>query len=255
MTPVRVLAIADLHLSSDDPKPMDVFGPAWADHPEAVFDGWRRTVRDDDVVLVPGDVSWALKLAGALPDLRDLDALPGRKVLLRGNHDYWWPSLAKLRRALPPSLQALQHDAIRIGGLVVAGTRGWICPGTPEFSEADARIHRREVERLGLSLAAAERIRRPGDRTVVMMHFPPTNPRLDPSGFTERIERFAPDAFVYGHVHGGTPPPGYPFARTRTTFVAADALQFEPALVLDEVPSEPPETIAGSDDGASDGAS
>ncbi|MEX2501117.1 MAG: metallophosphoesterase, partial [Trueperaceae bacterium] len=183
-----------------------------------------------------GDVSWALKLEGALPDLHDLDALPGRKVLLRGNHDYWWPSLAKLRRALPTSLFALQHDAIRIGGLVVAGSRGWICPGTHLFDANDERLYRREVERLSLSLAAAERLRRAGDRAVVMMHYPPTNARLEPSGFSERIERFGPDALVYGHVHGGEAPPIYPLDGVRSVFVAADALRFEPAVVLEDAP-------------------
>jgi hypothetical protein len=230
---MRVLAIADPHLSRRDPKPMDVFGPGWEGHPQAFFAGWRRGVRDDDLVLVPGDLSWAMRLEDALSDLQDIAALPGTKVILRGNHDYWWPSIGKLRRALPPRMHALQNDAMRFGSVVVAGTRGWTCPGSHEFSEQDEKIYRRELERLDLSLARARELRRPGDKAVVMLHFPPTNPRLEPSGFTERIEAFGPDALVFGHVHGGREQVVSRLDGIRVLFVAADALAFEPALVLE----------------------
>lgn len=229
---MRVLAIADPHLSRRDPKPMDVFGPGWEGHPQAFFDGWRRVVREDDLVLVPGDLSWAMRLEDALVDLEELAALPGHKVILRGNHDYWWPSIGKLRAALPPSMQALQNDAVRVGDVVVAGTRGWTSPGSHEFTEHDEKIHRRELERLDLSLRHAERLREEGDRTVVMLHFPPTNPRLEPSGFLDRIAAFAPDALVFGHVHGGREQVVQEMPGVRVRFVAADALGFEPAVVL-----------------------
>ena len=103
---------------------------------------------DDDVVLVPGDISWAMRLEDALPDLEDIAALPGEKVLLRGNHDYWWPSITRLRQALPPRMHALQNDALVVRGIVVAGTRGWITPGSHGFTPQDDKIYRREVERL-----------------------------------------------------------------------------------------------------------
>jgi hypothetical protein len=233
---MRVLAIADPHLSRRDPKPMDIFGPGWEGHPEAFFEGWRRVVREDDLVLVPGDLSWAMRLEHALSDLHDIAALPGTKVLLRGNHDYWWPSIGKLRAALPASMHAVQNDALRFGSVIVAGTRGWTCPGSHEFDEHDAKVYRRELSRLDLSLARATALRRPGDRTVVMLHFPPTNPRLEPSGFTERIRAFAPDALVFGHVHGGREQVLSRLGDVGVHFVAADALAFEPKTVLDGVP-------------------
>lgn len=229
---MRVFAIADPHLSRRDAKPMDVFGPGWAGHPEAFFAGWRRTVGAGDLVLVPGDISWAMRLSDALPDLREIAELPGRKVLLRGNHDYWWPGIGKLRAALPEGMYAIQNDALRLGDVVVAGTRGWACPGSYEFGAHDDRVYRRELERLDLSLADAARLRRPGDAVVVMLHFPPTNPRLEASGFTERIEAFAPDALVFGHVHGGREQVIRHLPHTDVHFVAADHLAFEPACVF-----------------------
>ena|SRR5690606_18557091 len=126
---MRLFAIADPHLSRVDPKPMDIFGPGWDGHPEAFFDGWRSVVGDDDVVLVPGDLSWAMRLDDALVDLRDIADLPGRKVILRGNHDYWWPSISKLRKVLPDGMVAIQNDAVVVDEVVIAGTRGWRCLG------------------------------------------------------------------------------------------------------------------------------
>lgn len=128
---MRVFAIADPHLSSAHPKPMTVFGDTWAGHPEAFFRGWRRTVADDDLVLVPGDISWAMSLEDALGDLRAIAALPGRKVLLRGNHDYWWPSVSKLRAALPEGMYALQNDALRFGGSSSRGRAVGCAPVPP----------------------------------------------------------------------------------------------------------------------------
>lgn len=242
---MRVLAIADPHLSRRDPKPMDIFGPGWDGHPEAFFEGWRATVREDDLVLIPGDLSWAMRLEDALHDLHDIAALPGRTVILRGNHDYWWPSIGKLRRALPPSMQAIQNDALRIGDVVVAGTRGWVCPGSHEFGEQDERIYQRELGRLDLSLARAAELRRPGDALVVMLHYPPTNPRSEPSGFSERIVRAGPDVLVFGHVHGGREVAAAPIDGVDVRFVAADALGFRPMLVLETPADLPPLTQPG----------
>lgn len=227
---MRLFAIADPHLSRAQPKPMSIFGGAWAGHPEAFFEGWRSVVGEDDLVLVPGDISWALRLPEALLDLHDLAELPGRKVLLRGNHDYWWPSISKLRRALPEGMYALQNDALALDGVVIAGTRGWVAPGSHGFSPEDEVIYRRELERLSLSLAAAERLE--GDYRVVMLHFPPTNNRLEPSGFTDLISAYAPDALVFGHVHSDEPVLRE-LDDIDVRFVAADALGFVPELLTE----------------------
>lgn len=211
---------------------MDVFGPGWQGHPERFFSGWAATVADGDLVLVPGDISWALRLEAALPDLQAIAALPGEKVLLRGNHDYWWPSISRLRAALPPRMHAIQNDALRIGEYRIAGSRGWLCPGARGFTDQDLRIYRRELERLRLSLQAARRL---GDGDLlVMLHFPPTNPAGDRSEVIDLLEEHEPTAVVYGHVHGeaADSEPAASFGLP-LHFVAADALEFRPKLILD----------------------
>lgn len=229
---MRLFAIADPHLSRAEPKPMDVFGPGWQGHPQAFFDGWRAAVGEDDLVLVPGDISWALRFEEALPDLLDIAALPGRKVLLRGNHDYWWPSISRLRRELPAGMWAVQNDAVAVDGVVVAGTRGWVCPGSHGFTAEDQKIYDREVGRLRLSLAHAAGLK--GDYRVVMLHFPPTNPRLEPNELTEAISRAKPDALVFGHVHGDRPEGILKrLEGIDVHYVAADALRFVPRLLAD----------------------
>ncbi len=230
---MRVLAIADSHLSGAEDKPMSIFGPGWEGHPEAFFEGWQRVVEPDDVVLVPGDISWAMTLDQALVDLDAIAKLPGEKVILRGNHDYWWPSISRLRAVLPAGMFALQNDVVVRRGVAIAGTRGWICPGSHGFDEHDDKIYRREVERLKLSLAAASHVSYRS--LVVMLHFPPTNSRLEPSAFTDLIEEAKPDALVFGHVHGAREEVIDELLGTAVHFVAADALAFEPRLILDQI--------------------
>lgn len=227
---MRIFAIADPHLSKRADKPMAVFGGNWEGHPELFFERWRDTVGEDDMVLVPGDISWAMRLEEALADLEDLARLPGKKVLLRGNHDYWWPSISKLRSALPAGMYAIQNDALALDGVVIAGTRGWVCPDSFEFSAEDEKIYRRELERLRLSLEAAAKLS--GRLRIAMLHFPPTNARLEPSGFTELLEAYPVDIVVFGHVHGERADMPLPkIGRAQVHFVAADALAFRPALI------------------------
>ena len=225
---MAVFALADLHLSFADPKPMDLFGPAWADHARRIEENWSRTVGPEDVVLVAGDVSWAMDLEGARPDLEFLSRLPGRKVLVRGNHDYWWKSRTRMRAAFP-DLVFLQADAARVGDLVVCGTRLWPHPAiawgsrmadlSPERRAAiravagddetewggragDEKLWRRELQRLDLALAAMEKLARPGDAArIAVVHFPPLGPDLAPTEATRRLAAAGADACVFGHVH------------------------------------------------------
>lgn len=211
---------------------MSIFGGNWEGHPEAFFAGWREAVGPEDLVIVAGDISWAMRLEDALLDLQDIAALPGAKVLLRGNHDYWWGSIGRVRSALPAGMYALQNDSLVIGDVAVAGTRGWDVPGSRELPPEGDKIYRREVERLRLSLESLKG--KTYQYLILALHYPPFGPGGEASGFTDLIEQYRPDGVLYGHLHGadGRRLPqdwnGIPLH-----FVAADYLQFKPKLILE----------------------
>jgi len=198
----RVYAIGDLHLSLSVPnKAMDVFGAHWKDHAERIKEAWQDTVSEDDLVLIPGDISWAMYLSDALADLAFIGALKGSKLLLRGNHDYWWQSVTKVRTALPARMYALQNDVFRFGDLFVCGTRGWTIPESSHFKEsADRKLFDREMIRLDLSLNAL-----PKDvQAIGMLHFPPFSESGEPSAFAEKFAAAGVSDVVYGHLHGAS---------------------------------------------------
>ncbi len=202
---MRLWALGDPHLSFGNPKPMDIFGEAWRDHPARLADAWDRRVAPGDVVLVLGDISWARNLDDALPDLAWLAERPGRlKILLRGNHDSWWTSRRKVEAVLPPGLALLQNDAIRLPeGVVVCGARGWNLPSMPwSDPDRDPPVFRRELGRLELSLAAARRLARPGDLLVAGLHYPPLGPGDADSPVLERLAAAGVALAAYGHLHG-----------------------------------------------------
>ncbi len=194
---MSVYAISDLHLPAQK-KPMDIFGEHWKDHFRHISEDWLGRVKPEDVVLLPGDTSWAMRLEEAREDLENIGRLPGTKVLLRGNHDYWWNSIGRVRRALPEGMYALQNDSLLIGGRLYAGTRGWMLPG-PELSDDDLRIYNRERLRLEMSLRHARRTDERAPITV-MMHYPPMTD--DAPGFSDLLEEYGVTDCVYGHLHG-----------------------------------------------------
>lgn len=207
---MKVFAISDLHLSSDSSKPMDIFGGNWEGHFEKIKADWRSKVTEDDVVLVAGDISWAMKLPGALEDLRGLVGLPGKKIFIRGNHDYWWNGITRLRDSAPDSsFVFLQTDAVRVGNFVIAGSRGWACPGSPDYSEHDQKLYQREAERFRLALDCADKLRQEGDRLIAMIHYPPFNLRGEGSLFTGLFEAHGVEKVVFGHLHGAAYFPAY----------------------------------------------
>lgn len=198
-----LFAIADLHLPGGQKKPMDVFGIHWKDHFEQISRDWKERVAEEDVVLIPGDISWAMQLSEVLPDLYSIAALPGRIILLRGNHDYWWGSLCQLRAVLPENMHAIQNDAFDLGFCVICGTRGWEIPPEKGADPQDVKIYRREVGRLRLSLLAAKRISE-GRPIVAMMHYPPLFPEMKEQGteMTRILSEAGVSRCVYGHLHG-----------------------------------------------------
>lgn len=220
------------------PKPMDVFGERWRDHPEKVAAAWRACVAPDDLVLLAGDTSWALKLPEALADLRWIDALPGHKVLTKGNHDYWWDAARKRRAELPPSLTLVEADAMIYGDWVLCGTRAWVTPGHPTFEAAtDERIYQRELGRLERALAAAQQLAA-GTRPIgVLLHYPPFYPDARPTRFAELLGAAGVAFCVYGHLHRRS---DWNVAvqgvrdGVRYHLTAADFLNFTPSLLVDQ---------------------
>lgn len=196
-----IWTISDLHLSFAQPKPMDIFGNRWKDHPERIATSWRQRVRDEDVVLVAGDISWAMKVEDALVDLRWIHGLPGRKVFCKGNHDFWWDRARPLRPIIPPSIGLVEADALDIGEAIVCGTRGWLTPETPGFAPTtDTRIYNREIGRLERALAAAVALAANSKPIIVLIHYPPFIDRR-PSEFARRIAAAGAAACIYGHLH------------------------------------------------------
>ncbi len=231
---MALFALSDPHLGFSSSKPMDVFGPRWHNHTERMETNWRAVVSPEDTVLIGGDISWAMQLQDALPDLRFIDSLPGKKILLRGNHDYWWTSLSKLQQLTTEykltTLSFLRNNAFRVGTDLVCGTRGWLLPEDPEFTLADRKIFNRETGRLQMSLTAAEQLREPGDRLVVCLHYPPLGREQAANGLLDLIDEHQVDLCVYGHIHGIAAVYSFQGQRGKTGYVlsSADYLGFEP---------------------------
>ena len=198
---MRIFAIGDLHLPGGQLKPMDIFGAHWEGHFDKICADWRARVTEEDVVLLPGDLSWAMTLEEAAPDLAAICTLPGRKILLRGNHDYWWSSITRVRGLLPAGNYALQNDALAIDGAVFAGSRGWTVVPENSTNAQELKIYRRELMRLEFSLQSAQKLSQ-GRPIVAMLHFPPFGDRKEGSGFTELLEKYGVNTCVYGHLHG-----------------------------------------------------
>ena len=230
---MSVYAIGDLHLPGHSQKPMDVFGSHWDRHFETISENWRNMISPEDVVLIPGDISWAMQLAEALDDLRAIAELPGTKLLLRGNHDYWWSSLNKLRSALPEKMYVIQNDAMMIDGHVFCGTRGWNFPTAAQgLGEQDEKVYQRELLRLKMSLDQAVKLG--GDDLTVMLHFPPLFADGIGTGFTEILESYPVTQVVYGHLHGAGIKIAFEGEKEGIQYrlVSCDALNFAPVQVL-----------------------
>jgi hypothetical protein len=184
-------------------------------------------------VLVVGDTSWAMRLEDALPDLSRIGHMPGLKLLVKGNHDYWWQSRSKMSRLLHQSIKIIHASSMIVDRIAVAGTRGWVCPNDSHFEEQDAKIYEREVGRLRSALRTLDGRKSEFDSLIVALHYPPTNATHEPSGFTELIDQYAADLCIYGHLHGDDIRTALTGLRGRTNYylVSADAANFAPAEI------------------------
>lgn len=197
---MKIFAISDLHLSLSEEKPMDIFGGAWENYLQIIKQDWLEKVKDDDIVIMAGDLSWAMRMDQFENDLKFFDDLPGKKIIVRGNHDYWWSSYAKVKQALPENFFALQNNALKIGEYVFCGTRGWGLPNE-EYTEEDQKIYAREQIRLDLALKNAKIMLNDGDKLIVIMHYPPYNFKNFDNELMQLLYDAKPYAVVFGHIH------------------------------------------------------
>ncbi len=223
---MRVYAIGDLHLDSTKEKPMNIFGDNWTNHEQKIIGNWEKTVSDDDLVLIPGDISWAIKLNNAKKDLEVINNLPGKKVLIRGNHDYWWTTKNKLNNLKLESLEFLVNDFYVYNNIIICGVRGW---DTYEIdSDIDSKkIYDRELIRFEMSLSKTINF---NYYKMAMLHYPPFNIDKSPNDFVEIMKKYKIDTCIYGHLHGSE---GHKLVREgriegiNFVCVASDYLNFE----------------------------
>ncbi len=186
---------------------MDIFGPVWDNYIDAIITDWKKRVSDEDIVLIAGDISWAMKLEDAKADIDFISALPGKKIIIRGNHDYWWKSISAVRSLLDENSFALQNDHLLLNNTIFCGTRGWQVPEKGQQSAEDEKIYKREALRLELSLESAKKQAEKLEckpKTVCLIHFPPFNSKREQSKFTKLFEKYEVSAVIYGHLHGKT---------------------------------------------------
>ncbi len=241
----KLFVIGDLHFSQGVEKPMDIFGKAWANHTERLCENWKRVVSEEDYVVVNGDISWGLELGEAVPDLVLLDSLPGTKIIMKGNHELWWTSMAKLTGVLKgnglTTILPLYNNAYYFtdSRLVICGTRGWLLPGDDDFGAGDAKVLRRELMRFDMSFRHGcelaeksfdlkeglrvyfdphEMIELGGQEapspredsreftTLAFTHYPPfVFTKRERTDFTDIIEKNNITRCYFGHVHGVSP--------------------------------------------------
>lgn len=225
---MAIFAISDLHLSLSCDKPMTVFR-GWDNYVERIERNWKRLVGPEDTVVLPGDFSWGLKLEDTLEDFRFLHSLPGRKILLKGNHDLWWSTVKKVNSFLEENefdrIDLLFNNAIAVEGRVICGTRGWFYE-----ESAEAKIRRREVGRLRLSLEAAKELT--GEKTV-FLHYPPVYGEYVCEDILAVLAEYGITKVYHGHIHGsGFHNAVHEFGGISFQLISADCIDFTPILVV-----------------------
>ncbi len=228
---MALYAISDLHLDLNGDKPMDVFGQNWFQHDKKIKDNWVKKVKDEDTVLIAGDISWSMKIEDGMNDLQWIHNLPGRKIMVKGNHDYWWVSITKLNN-LYEDMKFIQNNFFVYEDYAICGTRGWICPGGENFKAHDEKIYTRELSRLRMSLDAA--VKEGFKKFIVMIHYPPMNEKLVESGFVEIFKEYSVEKVVYGHLHGPSLTKALNGEKDGVEYIltSGDYLDFNPIKIL-----------------------
>ena len=226
-----LFAIADFHLSLGTDKPMDVFN-GWDNYTQRLSENWRRLVTDKDTVVIAGDISWAMKLTETQKDFEFINNLPGSKILLKGNHDYWWDTVSKINRSLNErgfdTIRILFNNSFIVDDYAVCGTRGWIIDSE---TEEDKKILARECGRLRMSLESAKSR---GKEPVVFLHYPPVYGNQIQTEMIDILIEYNVKKCYYGHIHGTNLIKSAfngEYKGINFKLISCDALGFIPALV------------------------
>ena len=237
---MSIYALADLHLSLSCPdKSMEVFGLSWGDYISRVRENWENTVKETDTVLIPGDISWATYINKAEEDFRFISDLPGRKLLSRGNHDYWWTTIKKMEEFLAEKgftdMEFVRTNVIPVEDAVVTGTRGWMIE-TKESIEGseNKKIYEREKLRIKMCIDALnEADPEHAKKHIFMIHYPPVTAKKDFTEFASMMAEGGVDICVYGHLHGSAHKKAFEgdFEGTELICASADFVKFCPVLI------------------------
>lgn len=233
---MAIYAIGDLHFSGvPETKPMSKFGDNWDNHRTIIARNWQKKITPSDTVILCGDTSWSLELEDAVTkDLNFISTLPGQKVILKGNHDYWWESVTKMEKLLAQKFIFLHNAFVPCGLWAICGTRGWNLPSLSTFNEHDEAMYKREALRLENSLTKAKEAG--FNNIIVALHYPPLYKEEEDTFFTELCEKYQVQKCIYGHVHGVAAQALNIFQgeKNGTTYqlVSCDFLKFAPLLIV-----------------------
>lgn len=226
---MSLYALSDLHLSFSENKSMEIFR-GWENYTQRIEANWRRMIKDDDTIVLAGDTSWAMGIENAANDLRFIENLPGKKIILKGNHDYWWNTMSKMQKFIETqnftSITFLHNNCVTVGEFAVCGSRGWLYDGSGEF---DKKVILRECGRLEASISAAEKT---GLEPVVFLHYPPAYGGYCTDEIIEVLRRHNITNLYYGHIHGSgrnQAPSAYEEIKMR--LISCDCVDFTPIFV------------------------
>jgi len=233
---MRFFAISDLHLSSDNKKSMEVFGDKWTDYMNRIKDNWVNSITEEDVVIIPGDISWGMYVDECTEDFMFLNQLPGIKVIVKGNHDYWWTTIAKLYKFINANgfnnIKFIYNNSFLFNDILICGTRGWINPENDNFAVEGQKIFLREIQRLKLSLETAKT--KDYKEIIVALHYPPFSDKGDiiPQ-IKELLLEYKVKLCLYGHLHGISTKDAFEGEKDGIQFklVSADYLGFVPIQI------------------------
>ena len=232
---MALYVLSDTHLSGATEKPMDIFGERWKNHTERIGYFFEKTLRTGDTVVIPGDISWGMTLEEALPDLQFLNSLPGKKILMKGNHDYWWSTVSKIEKFFAEhqlsTLSLLFNNAYKVESFALCGTRGWYSDSTNPPCTARAKIVLREAGRLERSLQAGRQLE--AEELLAFLHFPPVWGSFVCRELLEVLLRYGVKRCYFGHMHGQyNLAPTFEYEGISFTLASSDYLQFRPLSIV-----------------------